>query len=179
MADSTDNCLEWMLSWCFWLLSCHWKCGESRIKSGNETRFLKALQRHICHPLHSVFQLILAGLLSMQPTKRFPWPPALPPQLASEQLSAGLWPNKLGTAEQWHTGWDYGSRGWQMQSLGDKHKSLVAHPLDLSATILQKVRNTWIIYLLWLSRNCSKTASYKIKTNLALFTFSKFKYGSQ
>lgn len=34
---------------------------------------------------------------------------------------------------------------WQMQSLADKHKSFVAHPLDLPATVLQKVSNIWII----------------------------------
>lgn len=34
---------------------------------------------------------------------------------------------------------------WQMQSLADKQKFFVAHPLDLSATVLQKVSSIWII----------------------------------
>lgn len=148
MADSTDNCLEWMLSWCFWLLSCHWKCGESRIKSGNETRFLKALQDT------SVILSILFSSWFWQdcsacsPQSDFPdllhshpsWP------VNSFQLVCGR--TSWGQRNNGTQGGITAAGGWQMQSLGGKHKSLVAHPLDLSATILQKVRNTWIIYLL-------------------------------
>lgn len=165
MAASTENCLEYTLSWCFWLLSCHWKCGTSGIKSGNETRFLKALQWHICHPLHPVFQLILAAFLSMQPTKQFVWPPALPAQRASEQL------------EQWDRGWDHCSSRMTNAVL----KVTNTNPLWLAHMICLPTHYRKLGILgLFMSYDFCGTAiklSYKIRTNLTLFTFVKFQYG--
>lgn len=97
-------------------------------------------------------------------------------------------PAGQGTAFSWFVAKQSGDRGTMGYGVGSLQqeddkcspwvKTLipVACPHDLSASILQKVRNTWIIYLLWLHWNCNKTVSYKIRTNPSLFTFSIFQY---
>lgn len=148
MAVSTGR-TAWSKCWVDVSDCCHGSGNAARAEQGVGTRPFNGM----CAILSTLFQLILPGLLSMQ----FVWPPALPPQLAREQLSAGLWPNNPGTGEQWDMEWDLCSRRMTNALLRWETLIPVGCPHDLSASILQKVRNTWIIYLLWLHWNCNKT----------------------